>query len=81
MQDAEDDGAGNTKYKHQQALAKEPLAHLELGGMQRPVETGALAAGEKRKEKVVGVFAFQHEVDTKECGGEDVEDVGEPERQ
>ena len=30
---------------------------------------------------MVGVLAFEHEVDAEEDGGEDVEEVGEPERE
>ncbi len=61
------------------ALAEEPFADLELGSFQGVVEAVALLGGEEGEEEVVGVFAFEHEVDAEEGGGEDVEEVGEPE--
>jgi len=39
-----------------------------------------LICGEEGEEEAVGVFAFEHEVDAEEDGGEDVEEVREPER-
>jgi hypothetical protein len=52
-----------------------------LGLFERGVETLALGGGEERKEKTVGEFAFEHEVDAEKDGGEDIEDVSEPERE
>jgi hypothetical protein len=64
--------------QHEETLAEEPLAHLELGFFEGDVEPAALADGEDGEEEVVGVFAFKHEVDAEEDGGEEIEDVGEP---
>jgi hypothetical protein len=39
------------------------------------VEAVARGGAEEREEEVVGVLAFEHEVEAEEGGGEDVEDV------
>ena len=81
MQDAEDDGAGDAKDEHQQALAEEPFADLQLGLLEGVVETVALLVGKEREEEAISVFAFKHEVDAKKDCGENVEEVREPRRQ
>jgi hypothetical protein len=78
VQDAEDDGAGDSQDKHEEALTEEPLADLLFGYFEGAVKADALFATKEREEELVGVFAFEHEVDAEEDGGEDVEDVGEP---
>src|ERR1700730_9987684 len=84
VEEAEDDGARYAEDEHEGALADEPFAHLALGSFEGLVEAVALilalVGGEEREEEAVGVFAFEHEVDAEEGGGEDVEEVGEPER-
>ncbi len=79
VEKAEDDDAGDSEDEHEGALAEEPFAHLALGSLEGLVEADALVAGEEGEEEAVGVFAFEHEVDAEEDGGEDVEEVGEPE--
>ena len=78
MEQAEDGDAGDAEDEHQGALTEEPLAHLALGVAEGLVETAAAVEGEEAEEEAVGVLAFEHEVDAEECGGEDVEEVGEP---
>ena len=78
MQDAEDNGAGDSEDEHEQALTEEPFADFALSFFQGAVEAGALVTVKEREEELVGMFAFEHEVDAEEGGGEDVEDVGEP---
>jgi hypothetical protein len=80
VEEAEDDDARDTEDEHERALAEEPFAHLSLGSFEGLVETAALIGGEEGEEEAVGVFAFEHEVDAEEDGGEDVEEVREPER-
>jgi hypothetical protein len=80
VEDAEDDDARDPEDEHEGALAYEPLAHLALGSFEGGVEAAALVCREEGEEETVGVFAFEHEVDAKEDGGDDVEEVGEPER-
>lgn len=79
VEEAEDDGARYAEDQHEEALAEEPFADLVLCSFEGSVETLALRGGEEREEEFVGVFAFEHEVDAEEGGGEEVEDVGEPE--
>lgn len=79
VEETEDDDARDSEDEHEGALADEPFAHLPLGSFEGVVEAGALIGGEEGEEEAVGVFALEHEVDAEEDGGEDVEDVGEPE--
>ncbi len=79
MEETEDDDARDSEDEHEGALADEPFAHLPFGSFEGAVEAGALIGGEEGEEEAVGVFAFEHEVDAEEDGGEDVEEVGEPE--
>ncbi len=53
---------------------------MRLGSLEGAVEAAALVGRNEGEEEAVGVFAFEHEVDAEEGGGEDVEEVGEPER-
>jgi len=80
VEEAEDDGAGDSEDEHEGALAEEPFADFAFGAPEGVVETVALGGGEEREEETVGVFAFEHEVDAEEGGGDDVEEVREPER-
>jgi hypothetical protein len=75
VEETEDDDACDAEDEHEGALADEPFADLALGALERAVEAVALSGGEKRQEEIVGVFAFEHEVDTEEGGGDDVEEV------
>ena len=81
VEETEDDGAGDAEDEHQGALADEPFADLAFGALEGVVEAVALCGGEEGEEEAVGVFAFEHEVDAEEGGGQDVEEVGEPEWQ
>jgi hypothetical protein len=81
VEDSEDDDAADAQAEHEEALAEEPFAHLELGLAEGGVETGAGGGFEEREEEGVGGVAFEHEVDAEEGGGEDVEEVGEPVRE
>jgi hypothetical protein len=81
VEETEDDSARDTEDEHQGALADEPFADLALGLFEGVVEAMALGGGEEGEKETVGVFAFEHEVDAEEGGGEDVEEVREPERQ
>ena len=69
----------DSEDEHEGALADEPFADLALGSLEGAVEADALVGGEEGEEEAVGVFAFEHEVDAEEDGGEDVEEVREPE--
>jgi len=80
VEKAEDDGAGDSKDEHESTLADEPLADFAFCFFQGVVEANALWFREEGEEESVGVFPFEHEVDAEEGGGEDVEEVGEPER-
>jgi hypothetical protein len=79
VEESEDDGADDAEDEHEGSLADEPFADSVLGTAEGGVETRALRGGEEREEEAVGVLAFEHEVDAEEGGGEDVEDVREPE--
>ena len=80
MEETEDDDARDAEDEHEGALADEPFADFALGSFEGAVEAaGAGRFGEEGEEEAVGVFAFEHEVDAEEGGGEDVEEVGEPE--
>ncbi len=68
VEEAEDDGAGEAQAEHEQALTEEPFAHLLVGSLEGGVEAEALGAREEGEEEAVGVFAFEHEVDTEEEG-------------
>jgi len=81
VEDAEDDGAGDAEDEHQEALTEEPFAHLQVCSLEGMVETAALRKREEGEEEAIGVFAFEHEVDTEEDSCENVEDVCEPEGQ
>jgi len=81
VEDAEDDGAGDAEDKHQESLTEEPLAHLLVCSLKGMVEAAALHEREEGEEEAIGVFAFEHEIDTEEDSGENVEDVREPEGQ
>jgi hypothetical protein len=78
VEQAVDDDAAGSQGEHQDALAKEPFVHLEIGPAQSEVEAMALIHAEEREEEAVRVLAVQHEVDAEECAGEDVDEVGEP---
>ena len=78
VQESEDDGAGEAKDEHQQSLAEEPLADFPIGAPQGGVKTDTPRTGEEGEEEVVRVLALEHEVDTEQAGGDDVEDMGEP---
>jgi hypothetical protein len=80
VEEAEDDGADDSEDEHESALTKEPFADFALGPFERAVEALALRGGKEREEEPVGVFALEHEVDAEEGGGNDVEEVSEPER-
>ena len=80
VEEAEDDGARDSEDEHEGALADKPFADLALGSFEGLVEAVALVRGEEGEEEAVGVFAFEHEIDAEEGGGEDVEEVREPER-
>jgi hypothetical protein len=81
VEEAEDDDAADAEDEHEGALADEPFADFAFGFFEGVVEPVALRGGEEGEEEAVGVFAFEHEVDAEEGGGEDVEEVGEPEGQ
>ncbi len=81
VEETKDDGARDAEDEHQGALADEPFADLAFGALEGVVEAVALCGGEEGEEEAVGVFAFEHEVDAEEGGGQDVEEVGEPEWQ
>ena len=81
VEETEDDGARDAEDEHEGALADEPFADLAFGPLEGVVEAVALCGGEEGEEEAVGVFAFEHEVDAEEGGGEDVEEVREPEWQ
>src|SRR5215469_11160137 len=78
MKQSEDDGAGDSQDEHQQALAEKPLTDLLVGALKGVVQADASRKGKEGEKEVVGVFAFEHEVDAEECGGEDVKEMGEP---
>ena len=78
MENGEDDGAGDSEDEHEESLAEEPLADLLVGLLEGGVEAVAVGGGEEREEEMVGVLAFEHEVEAEEDGGEDVEEVREP---
>ena len=78
VEDREDDGAADAEDEHEQALAEEPFAHLGVGALEGGVEADAGSFGEERKKEVIGLAAFEHEVDAEKDGGEDVEEVAEP---
>ena len=78
VQQAEDDGAADAEDEHEQALAEEPLAHADLGFLERDGEAQAVFDGEERHEPAVGVLAFEHEVDAEDEGGDEVEDAPAP---
>jgi hypothetical protein len=85
VEETEDDGARDAEDKHEGALADEPFAHLAFGSFEGLVEAVALVlgliCGDEGEKEAVGVFAFEHEIDAEEGGGEDVEEVREPERE
>jgi hypothetical protein len=78
VEDAEGDGAGDSKDEHEEALSDEPLADLAVGCLEGVVEAETLFGWEEGEEEAIGVIAFEHEVDAEEGSGENVEDVGEP---
>ena len=78
VQDAEDNGAANAKDQHEQTLAEEPFAHADFGFFERCVQTAAILQREEREEEGVGVFAFEHEIDAEDEGGEQIEDAAYP---
>jgi hypothetical protein len=45
------------------------------------IETAALIQPEEREKEAIGVLAFEHEVDTEEGGGKDINEVGDPDGQ
>ncbi len=81
VQESEDDGAGDSEDEHQEALADEPLADLLVGALEGVVEPNAAREREERKKEMIGMLAFEHEIEAKERGGEDVEEVREPQRE
>jgi hypothetical protein len=78
VEEAEDDGAGDAEDEHEEALTKQPFADLALGSFAGAVEAMAFGTGKEGEKEVIGVFAFEHEVDAEEGGCKDVEEVGEP---
>lgn len=81
MEETEDDDAHDSEDEHESALAEEPFADFALCSFEGVVKAVAFLSGEEGEEEAVGVFAFEHEVDAEEGGGEDVEEVREPEGQ
>ncbi len=78
VEKAKDDGAGDAKDKHEKALTQEPFADFALCFFEGAVEAATFGFGEEGEEEVVGVLAFEHEVDAEKGRGKDVEEVGEP---
>jgi len=79
MQDAEDDGATDAEGEHEGELADEPAAHAGFGDDEGFGETVARTVGDEGEEVVVDSVAFEHEVDAEDKGGDEVEEVAEPE--
>lgn len=78
MQESEGSDGTDAEDEHEETLSVEPLAHLDFCFAQGDVEPMARGRAEEGKEEVVGVLAFEHEVDAEEGGGEDIDEVREP---
>ncbi len=79
MKETEDDDARDAEDEHERALTDEPFADFALRFFQGAFEAQAMGFREEGEEEAIGVLALEHEVDAEEGGGEDVEEVGEPE--
>jgi hypothetical protein len=79
VQDAEGDGAADAEDKHEGELSDEPAAHAAFGDDEGFGEALAGFGGDEGEEVVVDGIAFEHEVDAEDEGGDEVEEMAEPE--
>src|SRR5580658_5903060 len=74
----EDGCCCDAKDEHEASLTDEPFAHAAFCGDQRTREAVAVLERDEGEEVKVGEFAFEHEVDAEDAGGDDVHHARHP---